>query len=401
MKYFLLTTTFIALFASSARAESSFDTLTARLDQVINKAIEEKRIVGTVVIVSKDGQIVYRKAAGYADREAKIPMREDNQFRLASMTKTIVSAAALAMAQRGQIGLDEPITKWLPQFRPKLKDGTEPKITIRQLLTHTAGLNYGFMEADDGPYHKAKVSDGLDQPGLSIDENMKRLASAPLLFEPGTRWNYSLSIDVLGAVLEKATQGPLRKVILKNVAGPLGMTDSDFEVADRKRLAVPYVDAKPEPARMKAVELVPFAGGNVRFEPARAFNKRSYQSGGAGMVGTAGDYIKLLEAIRTTNGALLNPDSMKLLTENQLGSLQMDSSPGWTFTCGAAVLLNPAEAKTKQSAGTIKWGGIYGHTWFMDPKEKLSVVQMTNTTLEGTKGAFPEAITNAIYGDTK
>ena len=137
----------------------------ALVSPVVERAVMENRLVGAVVLIARDGEIVYRRAAGLADREARTPMREDAVFRLSSLTKPIVSAAAMALIERGQLALDAPATRWLPEFRPKTPDGVEAVITIRQLLTHTAGLNYGFFEQPDGPYHRAGVSDGLAEPG--------------------------------------------------------------------------------------------------------------------------------------------------------------------------------------------------------------------------------------------
>ncbi|HTN82361.1 MAG TPA: serine hydrolase domain-containing protein, partial [Sorangium sp.] len=167
-----------------AAAPRGDEPLQRRLDAVVEAATAEGRIVGAVVVVARDGQVVYRRAAGFADREAGRPVREDTVFRLASMTKPIVSAAALALVDAGALGLDDPVTKWLPSFSPRLADGRAATITVRHLLTHTAGLNYTFMEPPDGPYHRERVSDGLDQPGLSLEENLARIAKAPLLFEP-------------------------------------------------------------------------------------------------------------------------------------------------------------------------------------------------------------------------
>src|SRR5215213_2729401 len=130
------------------------------IDSAIDRALAENRIVGAVVLVARDGEIVYRRAAGLADRERAIPMREDAVFRLASLTKPLVTAAALRMVEFGRIALADPVTKYLPDFRPALPSGEIPAITLRHLLTHTAGLSYGFMQPPDGSYHRAGVSDG-------------------------------------------------------------------------------------------------------------------------------------------------------------------------------------------------------------------------------------------------
>jgi CubicO group peptidase (beta-lactamase class C family) len=403
MRNFLLGLILPLLIASPAPARSAAadNTLSSRLDTVIDHAIAEKRIVGAVTIVAKDGKIIYHRAVGFADREAKSPMREDSIFRLASMTKTLTTVAALTLIQEGKMGLDDPVAIWLKDFHPKLADGSEPKITVRELLSHTAGFNYTFEEPEGGPYHQAKVSDGLDQPGLSLDENLKRIGSAPLLFAPGTRWHYSVATDILGAVIEHAAGSPLPVVVNKLVTAPLKMKDTAFVLDDSKRFTVPYMDGKPEPAKMASFQIVPLAGGGaVSFAPARVLDGKSFPSGGAGMVGTANDYVKLLEAIRTGHGTTLSENSINEMTHSQTASLEGGPGPGWGFTFGAAVLVDPVLAKTPHSAGTIQWGGIYGHHWFVDPKERLTFVEMTNTTPGGMDESFKAEIANAIYGAT-
>jgi CubicO group peptidase (beta-lactamase class C family) len=172
--------------------------LRARLDSAIDRAIEQRRIVGTVVLVAHCGELVYRRAAGFADRETQTPMRADSIFLLASVTKPIVTAAAMGLIEDNAMGLEDLVTRWLPDFRPRLTSGMVPAITVRQLLTHTAGLSYRSFEPADSAYHSLNVSDGLDQPGLSLTENLRRLGEAPLVYEPGCAWRYSLATDVLG-----------------------------------------------------------------------------------------------------------------------------------------------------------------------------------------------------------
>ncbi|WP_437310880.1 serine hydrolase domain-containing protein [Sorangium sp. So ce388] len=374
------------------------EALQRRLDAVVEAAIAEERIVGTVVVVARDGEVVYRRAAGFADREAKRPVREDTVFRLASMSKAIVSAAALALVDAGALGLDDPVTKWLPAFAPRLPDGRAATIKVRQLLTHTAGLNYAFLEPQDGPYHRARVSDGLDQPGLSLEENLARIAQAPLLFEPGTAWNYSLATDVLGGVVAKAGGAPLPEVVRRLVTGPLGI-DASFTVADPERLAVPYGDASPRPARMAEPQLVAFGPSKVSFSPSRALDPRSYPSGGAGMVGTADGYVKFLEALRTGGGKILRPATVAAMTSNQVGELKVPQPGGtWGFGFGFAVLKAPEPGAMPSAAGTWQWGGAYGNHFWVDPSAKLTVVILTNTAFAGMQGAFPDAVRGAVYG---
>ena len=363
--------------------------LAARVDTAIDTALAEQKVVGLVVMIARDGQIVYSRAAGLADREAKQPMREDTVFRLASMTKPIVSVAALALVDRGKLSLEDPVTKWLPEFRPKLADGREPVITVRHLITHTSGLGYTFTEQADGPYHKAKVSDGLGEPGFPATDNLRRLASVPLHFEPGTSWKYGLSIDVLGEIVGKAGGSTLPQVVKEVVLYPLGMNDSSFVAADRKRLASPYAAGTP-PARMTDPYDMKLGEHTVRFAPSRAFDSGSFPSGGAGMIGTAHDYLKFAEALRTGGTPILKPETMKLVRENQIGDLPF--SDGLGFSLGFGVVLDSAAAKTAQRVGTIGWGGIYGTEFWIDYEAKLSVVILTNVAGAQITQLFERAI---------
>ena len=351
-----------------------------------------------MVLVAQAGTLVYGRAAGLADREAGQPMRPRAIFRLASLTKPLVSAAALRLVEEGRIGLDDPVTRWLPDFRPALPDGTRPVITVRHLLTHSAGLSYGFLEPAGSAYHRLGVSDGLDQPGLSMTENLSRLARAPLAFEPGSAWRYSVSIDVLGALLAEAAGTGLPDLVWRLVTAPLGMADTGFAVSDVARLVTPYVDGVPEPSRITDGLAVPVIEGILRFAPSRIFDPNSFASGGGGMAGTAEDFLLFLEAIRTGGAPILAPATVDRMTALQIGPRAETRGPGWGFGFGWAVLADPAAARTPQSEGTLQWGGAYGHSWFVDPAGHLSVVALTNTAFEGMGGAFPAAVRDAVYG---
>ena len=373
----------------------------SRIDSVIEQAIAEKRIVGTVVLVSLDGKLVYQRAAGFADRESKRPMQVDSVFRLSSVSKPIVSAAALALVDQGKLSLDDPVTKWLPDFRPKLASGAAPTITVRQLLTHTSGLGYKFAEKPGSPYYQAGISDGFDELRISLDENVRRLATVPLFNPPGEAWRYSVSIDVLGAVIEKAAGKALPQVVAELITQPLGMRDTAFWAKDPARLAVPYHDAKPEPAPMSDPYVMPYGeGARMTYSPSRALDPKAFPSGGAGMVGTAPDVMRLLEAIRTGGKPILKAATAASMMRNQLGSVT-GPGPGMGFGFGGAVVVDPAAANTPQSAGTWQWGGVYGHTWDVDPARKLTVVAFTNTAPEGLWGKFTTDLRDAVYESVK
>lgn len=370
-----------------------------RLDAAVERALDEQRIVGTVVIVARHGRIVYRKAFGWADREKQIPMRVDTIFRLASMSKPLVSAAALALVDRGKLSLDAPVTKWLPWFETRLADGTKPEITIRQLLTHTSGLSYGFLQPPGGPLASAGVSDGLDRPGITLEENLQRLAGVPLDFVPGSAWQYSLSIDVLGAVVAKAGGGSLPEVMAQLVTGPLGMLDSTFLVGQADRLATPYARTEGAPHKIDDPEVMPFALSGIRYQPSRATDSGAYPSGGAGMSGTADDYIAFLEAVRQGGSPILEPKTARTMFANQIGDLRPEMiGEGWGFGFGGAVLREPRKANHPAKPGTWTWGGVYGSNFFMDKESGISVVILTNTTPDGMTGQFPAEIASAVYG---
>jgi CubicO group peptidase (beta-lactamase class C family) len=373
--------------------------LTAEVDRVIDQALSSGRIVGAVVIIARDGKVVYQRAAGLADREAGRTMRLNTVFRLASLTKPIVSTAAMILIERGQLALDDLVTRWLPVFRPALPNGERPPITVRQLLTHTSGLNYGFLQTSGSDYHRAGISDGLDEPGRSMEDNLARLASVPLMFRPGEGWQYSLSLDVLGAVIERVNGRTLPEALKQLVTGPLGMKDTDFVVRDAERLAAAYADGVEQPVRMGNPHIVPFDdGAGIVFAPSRVFDSDSYPSGGTGMVGTAPEFLHFMETLRSSGGSLVKPDTAEAMMLNQVGDLSVNArGPGWGFGFGAAVLRDPKQAGSQQSAGAWGWGGVYGHSWFIDPAQKLTVVGLTNTAIEGMAGRFPTDLRNVVY----
>jgi CubicO group peptidase (beta-lactamase class C family) len=373
--------------------------LAVEVDRVIDQALSSGRIVGVVALIALDGKVVYQRAAGLADREAGRTMRLDTLFRLASLTKPIVSTAAMILIDSGQLALDDPVTRWLPAFRPALPNGERPPITIRQLLTHTSGLNYGFLQAPGSDYQRAGISDGLDEPGRSMEDNLARLASVPLMFRPGEGWQYSLSLDVLGAVIERVSGHTLPEAVKQLVTGPLGMKDTDFAVRDAERLAAAYADGHEHPVRMGDPHIVPFADGpGIVFAPSRVFDSGSYPSGGTGMVGTAPEFLHFLETLRSGGGTLVKIETAAAMMRNQAGDLLVNlRGPGWGFGFGASVLKDPEQAGSPQSAGTWGWGGVYGHSWFIDPAKRLTVVGLTNTTIEGMAGQFPTDLRNAVY----
>lgn len=372
------------------------ESLSRHLNSVLDAALARERVVGAVVLVSLDGEVVFEGAVGHADREAGRKMRTDTIFRFASMTKAIVCAAAMSALDDGSISLDEPIVTWLPAFRPRLANGEVATLTVRHLLTHTGGLDYGF-DSTRPNYRELGVSNGLEQPGLSMTEAMRKLAAAPLVYEPGTAWIYSLGIDVLGAVLEQAIGKGLDEIVKDRVTGPLSLADTDFRVVDRDRLAQAYMDGMPRPIVMPDPAEVPNSIGSLVFSPSRIFDETSYFSGGAGMAGTARDYWRFLEALRLGGKPMMRQATHRAFTMPQLPNGISIGIAGWNHGFVGPVLANSKIARTPHETGTYRGGGAYGHQWFVDPKRRLTFVMFSNTAFEGVEGATPLSLVDATY----
>ncbi|BCH26484.1 serine hydrolase domain-containing protein [Mesorhizobium sp. L-8-3] len=365
------------------------------LDNAIDSALADQRIVGCVLLVAEHGRIVFARAAGLADREAGRPMRIDTPFRYASVTKPFTTLAALKLVEAGLLGADDPVGKWLPGFAPRTADGSAAEISVGQLMSHTAGLDYRFQQATDGAYAKAGISDGLDEADISLAENLARIASAPLSGAPGGGWRYSVATDVLGAVVEAATAKPLAEAVVDLVTRPLGLTASFH--ASPAGLATPYHDGEGSPVRMEGVTDVPlpaYLGSAVRFDPGRIGRHAAFPSGGAGMAGTAQDVLSLLEAYR--GGSFLSAVSREAARQVRVGGEAMTQGPGWGFCWTGAVLIDPEAAASTLSQGTVSWGGVYGHWWCVDHQRARVAVLLTNTAYEGMVGRLPRDIANAL-----
>ncbi|MEQ9848356.1 serine hydrolase domain-containing protein [Pectobacterium brasiliense] len=381
---------------------ASIAPLSARIQAVVQQALDDERLVGAVVLVARNGELIHQQAAGWADRESARPMALDAIFRLASVSKPIVSVAALVLVVQGRLDLDEDITRWMPTFQLRLADGSPARVTARQLLSHTAGLGYRFFETHaDGPYAQAGVSDGMDASGISLTENRRRIASVPLQYVPGEAWGYSLATDVLGALIEHIHGTSLNEAVRQLVTDPLGMDDTDFVVRDPSRLTTAYVNGSPQPHRLTEGETVsPFEGAiGIAYSPARICDPQAFPSGGAGMAGTAGDLLRLLEALRKGGGVPLPDALIEEMERDQTQGLELPNAPGCGFGLGFSVLRDPLLAESPESSGTWRWGGAYGHSWFVDRTQGLSVVAFTNTMYEGMSGNFVTELRDAVYGE--
>ncbi len=376
---------------------------TLPLVQRLLQQVHPLRLVGAVVLVREHGVLRHASATGLADRESARPMQRDQLFRLASVSKPLLATVILRLVAEGVLDLDTPVQRWLPDFRPALADGRTPPISLRQLLSHSSGLGYRFLEADAvGPYARAGVSDGMDANPLSLTENVRRIAQVPLLFEPGSQWLYSLGVDVAGAVAEAATGETLQALFQRLLAAPLRLRDTAFATRDAERLTTPYVSDTPQPHRLQEGEVVaPFEGTvGIEFSPARATDASRFASAGAGLVGSADEVMAVLEALRDVKrSGLLLPALAAQMASPQVGEQGPPEPAGWGFGLGFAVLRDAAASGTPQREGTWRWGGAYGHSWFVDPSRGLSVVALTNTLYEGMDGAFVDELRDAVYAD--
>jgi CubicO group peptidase (beta-lactamase class C family) len=364
------------------------------IDAAINSALSENRIVGTVVLVAENGKLTYQRAAGFADREAARLVALDTPFRFASVTKPFTVMAALKLIEQGRLEPDGLVAKHLPDFQPRLADGSVAEITVAQLMTHTAGLDYRFQQPGNGSYARSAILDGLEEGQGTLAENLKRIASVPLDLKPGSTWRYSVATDVLGAVIEAVAGQPLDRTVQALVIDPLKLGARFHWQSDD--LAAAYYDAAPRPARMTGPVDVPLAyvnGPGIRFDPDRIRRTSAWPSGGAGMAGRASDVLTLLEAFRT--GDFLSVDLREAARTSWIKVDEAAMGPGWGFSWFGAVLTDPAAIGSGWSKGTVNWGGVYGNTWNVDFERKRTVVALTNTAYEGLFGQFAQDISKA------
>jgi CubicO group peptidase (beta-lactamase class C family) len=360
-----------------------------RIAKTVQKDIDDKRIAGAVTIVLRHGQVAYFKAQGMQDREAGKPMRNDSIFRICSMSKALTSTAVMILYEEGHFLLEDPVSKYLPEFKnPKVlvkpTNGGEPytipathEITIRDLLRHTSGLTYQW-NADLGPYYKkANVASGLLPYDGTIGDSVEQLAKQPLLFNPGERWEYSLSVDVLGRLIEVVSGKTFDEFLRARVLEPLGMKDTYFFVPDEKldRLATAYT-YYPDKGLNRFPD-TPITEDNFTYSADYAYRapKKLY-SGGAGLSSTAMDYARFCQAMlqggKLGNVRILSRKSVELMSHDQLGKIAPDQAFGLGF--GIEGVKTPlTELGTP---GSFSWGGFFYTTFSIDPKEDMVVVFM-------------------------
>jgi CubicO group peptidase (beta-lactamase class C family) len=378
-----------------------------RIAGVMKDQVDKGTFPGAVTLIARRGEVVHLAAHGFLDAAKTKPMAKDSIFRLASMTKAITTAAAMMLVERGVFKINDPISTYLPELKDlkvevttKNADGTTKSedvparpVTIQDLMRHTSGFFYSnnvpskrLKEA----YEQANIEGSQD---ISADEMLKRLGQIPLAHQPATNFHYSISTDVLGLLLERATKKSLDVILQEMLIGPLGMKDTAFWVPEAKGARLAEVTNGD-----------PLQGPSKRFCVTEAEIKKSYLKGGAGLCGTADDYLKFVQMI--ANGGTyqgkryLSKKTVELMLQDHLGNMggstASSTGPGYGFGLGFAIRLQDGIGWSAGSKGDAMWGGVFGTSFTIDPKEKLVAVIMT-------QGATPRLqsrhlFKNLIYG---
>jgi CubicO group peptidase (beta-lactamase class C family) len=379
----------------------------ARIDSFANDYISKGWINGVVTIVVKNGHVVHYKGYGYADKEANKPMRRDDLFRIASQTKAIVSVGIMQLFEQGKFYLDEPISDFLPAFKNmRVLDHFNPAdssyttvpakkpITFRELLTHTSGIDYSGIGTNEGKaiYAKAGIPSGLGEFDKDLKETMETLAHLPLINQPGEKWMYSLSIDVLGCLIEVISGKNLEDYLVQNLFTPLGMNDTRFNIPKEKaaRLTTVYTEDSLH-------HIVRWTKERTTIDPDYPLAHKHYFSGGAGLTSTAWDYAVFLQALLnggSYNGArILAPRTVEMMTSGQLSFLFNGSD---NFGLGFEITSARSAAREVRGEGTFSWGGFFGTTYWADPKNNLVCLIMTQQ-IPNSHGDFEHRLEQVIY----
>ncbi len=358
----------------------------ARIDSVIGQYVSNHWLNGAVAIVYRNGKLAYYKEIGYNDAERKQVMTTHRIFRIASQTKAITSAAIMMLVEEGRLLPDDEVAKFIPEFNKQkvlqtFHDAdssftTVPanrNITIRDLLSHTSGIGYAQIGSPvaNAIYAKAGVPAGITTQPITLGEKMKLLGSLPLFHQPGEKWTYGLNTDLLGYIVEIVSGMPLDTFFITRIFAPLGMTDTYFYLPGQKygRLAELYSSDSTGRA-IKMADHLTLNGDLPRNFP----NSRgTYFSGGAGLSSTAHDYAAFMQMLLnqgTYNGKrLLSASSVRMMTSSQIGALGL--SHGNKFGLGFEIITPESSAFTPESAGSFGWGGMFGSSYWIDPKEKI------------------------------
>jgi CubicO group peptidase (beta-lactamase class C family) len=353
------------------------------LEQTLQAATDSGKITGAVAMIGNRDGVIQTAAAGIADAATGTAMHADTIFQIASMTKALASVAAMQLAERGALTLDDPIGTWVPELAdvqvltgfgadgaPMLRVPAAP-ITLRHLLTHTSGLGYSFMSAD------MARAQGQVAPGSIAS------ITSPLLFDPGTRWEYGVSTDWVGRAVEAASGQTLGAYMAENIFEPLGMTDTGFSVSPQNA------------PRRAALQMRADGGGFVPFPIEIGGGEAAeFHSGGGGLYSTAGDYMRFLRMLlcggKLDGHEILTPESVAQMSRNQIGALRagrmdsivpqfsgtFDSFPGMDTKWGLGFLINPEHGPNGRAPGSLAWAGIANTYYWIDPQSGIAGLVM-------------------------
>ena len=360
----------------------------AQIDSVVNKYVASNWIAGAVTIIVKDGKIIQYKGYGYDDIDSKKPLAKDAIFRIASQTKAVVSVAVMMLYEEGKFFLNDPVENYIPEFKNAMvlekfneTDSTfttvpaKRKITIKDLLTHTSGMGYAGIGSKEmnAIYAKARIPSGIGELNGSLGERMKALAQLPLANQPGQKWTYSLSVDMLGYLVEKLSGTTLEVYLRKKIFTPLGMNDTWFSLPANKHQRLATLYSEDEQQHL-IKQTKPLRG----FFPDYPNQQTTYFSGGAGLSSTAYDYAIFLQMLLNKgsyNGAqILSPRVVEMMTQNQIGDLAFGNNK---FGLGFEITTEKGASESPKNVGSFAWGGYFGTTYWADPKDKLVCLIMT------------------------
>lgn len=407
----VLQTILLAQTPPASKTNSFVPAAANRIDQLIQQYVDNQWIAGATAIVMKEGQIVYHKAFGSSNIATKEKMRTDHIFRIASQTKAITSTAVMILLEEGKLLLDEPVEKYIPAFsKVAVLDKfntvdssftTKPvkgKITIRHLLTHTSGIGYAQIgsETYNAMAAKAGVFGQIGVPFHSLEEQVNKIAAIPLEHQPGEKWTYGLNTDVLGRLVEVVSKQSLADFFRTRIFEPLGMKDTWFYLPSDKQnrlVALHGEDSLKKVTTMK--EELDVNGTSLLVNYPNVQGK--LYSGGGGLVSTAYDYALFMQMMLnkgSLNGKrILSPNSVKLMTTNQIGHLKSGYN---SFGLGFGITSSKESLKLGVSEGSFDWGGAFSSTYWIDPEQKI-VAQIFINQWPNSHGEIHEKFKVLVY----
>jgi CubicO group peptidase (beta-lactamase class C family) len=378
----------------------------ARITRVMQSYVDHRGFVGMSTMLARRGRVIHFEQVGWQDRESRTPMSPDAIFRIYSMTKPIVCVALMTLFEEARIHLFDPVSRFLPAFgKIRVLVGDAPSearevdlvrpITVRDLFTHTAGLTYSFHEESpvNELYRQARIMADGDR---SLEAVIGDLGRLPLAYQPGSKWHYSISIDVIGHLIEVISGKPLQQFLQERLFEPLGMTDTGFAVPPdkRNRLVTMYGHPDIGSNTMTAILEAWKARRNERIDVEQTHpstNSRTFARGGYGLFSTAWDYMRFAQMLMNRGELdgvrILAPKTVELMHMNHLPQalLPYGIGPiaygGYGFGLGSRVLLNVAESGMPGSVGEFGWGGVAKTYYWVDPKEELIGVLMSQYML--------------------